>query len=75
MHGIGCECDKEAGFRLVISAAECGYPRAQAMVGECYLEGVGVDADPIKAELWLTRAARNGDRRALKLLGPKDPSP
>ena len=68
LHGLGCEQDLEAGFRLAQSAAELGHPRAQAIVGECYLEGVVGTQDVVRAELWLSRAARNGDKRAAKLL-------
>ena len=38
------------------------------MVGECYLEGMGVEKDVAAAETWLYRAARLGNARARKLL-------
>ena len=41
---------------------------AQALVGECYLEGIGVEQDIASAETWLYRAARLGNKRAKALL-------
>ena len=42
--------------------------KTQALVGECYLEGIGVEQDIASAETWLYRAARLGNKRAQTLL-------
>ena len=38
------------------------------MVGECYLDGRGVEASVERGETWLYRAARLGNKRAKMLL-------
>jgi TPR repeat protein len=38
------------------------------MVAECYLDGIGVEKDIERAETWLYRAARLGNKRAIHLL-------
>ena len=60
--------DKEAAFYWFQQAARGGDVTAQRRVGECYLNGTGVDQSLSKAEQWLTTAARNGDFTAGELL-------
>jgi TPR repeat protein len=38
------------------------------MVAECYLDGIGVEKNIERAETWLYRAARLGNKRAQMLL-------
>ena len=60
--------DKEAAFYWFQQAARGGDVTAQRRVGECYLNGTGVDQSISKAEQWLVSAARNGDTAARELL-------
>lgn len=60
--------DHNEAIRLIMDAAQQKHPRAQFMLGECYLNGLGVPKDPIKAQLWIQRAADNGYDKAAKLL-------
>ena len=60
--------DKEAAFYWFQQAARGGDVIAQRRVGECYLNGTGVDQSISKAEQWLVTAARNGDFTARELL-------
>lgn len=60
--------DKEAAFYWFQQAARGGDVTAQRRVGECYLNGTGVDQSLTKAEQWLVTAARNGDFAARELL-------
>ena len=68
LHGLGVERDEAKGFKLALDAAHCGFAPAQTLVAECYLEGRGVERDPERAEAWLYRAARLGNKRAKMLL-------
>lgn len=43
-------------------AQETGYALAACQVGYCYLEGLGVEKDPVQALAWTERAALKGDR-------------
>lgn len=58
-----------SAFGMFAQLARDGFPYAQAMLGNMYLYGEGVDEDDAKALLWLTRAARRGDDMALNWLG------
>ena len=60
--------DKEAAFYWFQQAARGGDVTAQRRVGECYLNGTGVDQSLSKAEQWLVTAAGNGDTAARELL-------
>ena len=68
MHGFGVVKEPEEGFRWALKAAERGHPPAQVMVAECYLDGRGTETNSVRAEVWLQSAARQGNKRALKLL-------
>ena len=56
------------GFDLAMKAALRGHAPAQTLVGECYLDGLGVEADEERGEMWLYRAARQDNKRAQMLL-------
>lgn len=65
---VNGKSDKEAAFYWFQQAARGGDVTAQRRVGECYLNGTGVDQSLSKAEQWLVTAARNGDFTARELL-------
>jgi hypothetical protein len=49
-------------------AAAQGDPRAQYNLGRSYLDGEELKQDKKAAKLWLTKAARQGHWRAIRLL-------
>ena len=49
-------------------AAECGHDGGQYMMGYCYLNGTGVDADEDEARRWIHLAARQGNDDAKEML-------
>ncbi len=51
------------------SAAKSGDVDSQMILGEMYLDGIGVDIDHQKAFYWLSKAAQAGDIEAQYLLG------
>jgi len=55
----------EAFFEL----AKSGDIDAQTLLGEMYLDGIGVEKDPQKAFFWLSKAAKKEDPQAQYLLG------
>ncbi len=50
-------------------AAKSGDLDSQMILGEMYLDGIGVEVDHQKAFFWLSKAARSGDVEAQHLLG------
>jgi len=50
-------------------AAKSGDLDSQMILGEMYLDGIGVKVDHQKAFFWLSKAARAGDSEAQYLLG------
>jgi TPR repeat protein len=56
-------------FETFFEAAKSGDVDAQMILGEMYLDGIGVEADHQKAFFWLSKAARSGDAQAQYLLG------
>ena len=68
LHGIGVDRDEAEGFRLALESAQLGFAPAQTLVAECYLDGRGVEQDVERAETWLYRASRLGNKRAKMLL-------
>jgi TPR repeat protein len=60
---------QESDFETFFAAAKSGDVDAQMILGEMYLDGIGVEADHQKAFFWLSKAARNGDAQAQYLLG------
>jgi len=57
-------------FKLYERAALKDDTHAQSRLGEMYLKGLGVKADPAKAHEYLTKAAEGGDEEAKALLAP-----
>ena len=49
--------------------AKAGDVDAQTMLGEMYLDGIGVKQDSKKAYEWISKAANSGDKEAQYLLG------
>jgi len=43
--------------------------KAWMLLGKCFRDGIGVDADPVESMTWLTKAAEAGNGEALYLLG------
>lgn len=52
--------DAAEALKWLAISGERGNAMAQALVGEMYLEGRGVPADPVTAFAWLHRAAEGG---------------
>jgi len=57
---------EENAARLFRKAAQKDDALAQYYIGQMYREGIGVETSPSKAEMWLSRAAKNGIRRAAR---------
>jgi TPR repeat protein len=55
-------------FGLWLAAAAAGEVVAMSHVGQCYRDGVGVDADLEAAAAWYRRAAAQGDEAAFAAL-------
>jgi TPR repeat protein len=49
-------------------AAVAGYAEAQYALGEMYMEGKSVTADPVLAYAWFAIAASNGQQSGLKAI-------
>jgi TPR repeat protein len=56
-------------YKKFFLAAKSGDIDAQMILGEMYLDGIGVDIDHKKAFFWLSKAARHGDTQAQYYLG------
>ena len=56
-------------FALWLKGAEQGDAKAQRMVGDFYLRGVGVERSSSEARRWLKAAADQGNAPAMVLLG------
>ena len=61
--------DREAAFYWYMECAKSGDTRAQRLVAERYLKGLGVERSISNAEKWLQAAAENGDPAAAQMLG------
>lgn len=66
--GISTEHNRAEAFRLKLQAAEMGLDNAQDAVGQCYLWGQGVQADPAKGIAWLSKAAEQENVAAMLYL-------
>ena len=64
--GLGVPRDTQQALKLYFDAGTRGYPQAQAALGLIYLRGEGVLANRRVATLWLQRAAKQGDKSAIK---------
>jgi len=69
IQGRGRPADARAGARQVHALARAGEADAEYMMGRLYLKGTGVPRSAGKAVGWLRRAARQGHRKAQRLLG------
>ncbi|MBX3329667.1 MAG: sel1 repeat family protein [Nitrospira sp.] len=58
-----------AAFPILMETAQTGHPRAQAMLGRTYQEGLGQAVDYKRAAEWYGKAAAQGHRAALYSLG------
>ncbi len=52
-----------------LAAAGAGHPRAQFFAGTAYARGLGVEPDTMRAILWWSRAADQGNLEAIAALG------
>src|SRR5256885_899490 len=52
-----------------LAAAGAGHPRAQFFTGTAYARGLGVEPDTMRAILWWSRAADQGNLEAIAALG------
>ena len=58
-----------AAFPILMETAQAGHPRAQALLGRTYQEGLGQAKDYKQAAEWYGKAAAQGHRAALFSLG------
>ncbi len=56
--------DRQRAAAFLRPVAEKGDPSAQALLGQIYLEGVGIEKDLYEAGRWLRSAAANGEPSA-----------
>mmetsp|Transcript_13382 Transcript_13382/g.20663 ORF Transcript_13382/g.20663 Transcript_13382/m.20663 type:complete len:384 (-) Transcript_13382:2013-3164(-) len=74
--GEGVVEDEVEAVRLFALAAEQDHPAAAYMLGDCLLDGIGVDMDRGAALVWLVRASELGHRgarsRVMAVLGKKE---
>ncbi|RUM68741.1 MAG: hypothetical protein DSZ05_00590 [Sulfurospirillum sp.] len=63
------ETQSTATYEAFYALAQSGDLDAQALLGEMYLDGIGVSEDYAKAFKWLSNAAKKGDPQAEYLLG------
>ncbi|MCO6411165.1 MAG: sel1 repeat family protein [Thiogranum sp.] len=61
--------DREGKFQELLKAAENGDSGAQYDIAMMYLKGQGIEQDKTQARLWLNRAAKQGDAKAITRLG------
>ena len=61
--------DYAAAFPILMETAQAGHPRAQAMLGRTYQEGLGQAKDYKQAAEWYGKAAAQGHRAAQFSLG------
>lgn len=59
--------ERKEGADYILMAANSGFGRAQAAAVGLYLDGTGVDTDPVEAEKWALVYHDNGMRLALGL--------
>ena len=59
---------EESPFESYLRAAENGDDDAMFIVGRCYMDGVGVEADAEKAHMWLNKAVSKGNQAAKRML-------
>ena len=59
----------EQSLPVLLKAAKAGHPRAQALLGRTYQEGLGVPVDYKQAAVWFGQAAAQGHRASQYGLG------
>ncbi len=68
-NGQGVKVDKAEAAKWYAAAAEQGYAPAQFTLGKHYVQVMnGVENDPERGEMWLTRAAEQGLIKAINFL-------
>jgi len=65
--GDGTEAAPWVAKEMYEVAAEEGMPEAMRALGRLYARGIGTEQDAVSAWVWLSLAARNGDRQAGQL--------
>jgi cell division protein FtsA len=63
------DSEKQRGVAILRQLTETGFARAQALLGACYLCGIGVSEDSNQAVDWLCKAAIQGNADAQYFLG------
>ena len=58
--------DKKKAFELFSKAGEQRHPQSLCKLGDCYFQGIEVEQDDEKAELFYRLAAMEGDREAVR---------
>jgi len=61
--------DTSRAFKQFQDLAKSGDVDSQTMLGEMYLDGIGVEQNTKKAYFWIQKAANSSDREAQYLLG------
>ncbi len=61
--------EDQESYNAFFELAKSGDVDSQTMLGEMFLDGIGVKIDHEKAFYWLAKAANNGDAQAQYLLG------
>ncbi len=64
----GIAINHKKAFQLFSEAANKGHIASQHNVGVLYLQGDGIEADPVKALAWFMIAAENGNKSAAKVV-------
>ena len=54
---------------LLLEAAEAGHAEAQLLIGQLYLDGKGVECNPVEALRWFGIAAKDGNVMAMNMVG------
>ena len=60
---------EKKAYDTFFSLAKSGDVDSQTMLGEMYLDGIGIGVDQDKAFYWISKAAHSGDKEAEYLLG------
>lgn len=73
--------ERNKAFPLLLPLAKNGHPKAQNLVGLCFRDQIGTEANHQEAILWFRRAAQQGEPKAQSNLGhllgvdsPKSPN-
>jgi len=67
--GKGVPLDSARSFKYYLSAAEHGFPGAQANLAYMYQHGEGTEKNPELAFSWAKKSAETGDARGLEFMG------